>query len=257
MLQLWNSKRRLDATYGLLLVKCLEGGDTKTAENICRRLRLLAQGQGIIGCLLINKCIHVIIGQNQRLPSDSISPPLSPTWQQVDQYRQGIPPQQTSGGQPQDNYPLGYPQWPHSQQGGLPQDFGQQGAPPQGFNQERGPPQGFNQQGGPPQGFNQQGGPPQGFNQQGGPHQGFNQQGGLQGFNYQRGFQGFGQQGVPPQGFSQQGGGFNQQGGLQGLGQQGSPTQGGFDRQGDHVNADVPFRGSSSSPETDGPAGEI
>lgn len=194
MLEIWKSKKGLDATYELLLVKCLEGRDTNTAEKICR---LLAQGS----CL---KCIHdikwVFLGQNQ-----SGSPPLSPSWQQgqVGQYggpMQGIPPQQASGGQPQDNYysPQCYPP-PQS-------SFGQQGGPPQGS---------FGQQGGPPQDFDQQGGPPQGFDQQGGPPQDFGQQGGL------------GQQGGPPHG-------------------------------GGHPNANIPFRGSSSSsPETDGPAGEI
>lgn len=46
VLQIWKSKinARLGiwATYGLLLEKCLEGRDTKTAENICK---LIQQGQ--------------------------------------------------------------------------------------------------------------------------------------------------------------------------------------------------------------------
>ena len=36
-----NARLGTFATYGLLLEKCLEGGDTKTAENICK---LIQQG---------------------------------------------------------------------------------------------------------------------------------------------------------------------------------------------------------------------
>ena len=42
VLQLWKDRSGLDATYELLLMKCLKGKDAKTAENICGRL--LAQG---------------------------------------------------------------------------------------------------------------------------------------------------------------------------------------------------------------------
>jgi hypothetical protein len=46
VLQVWKAKINLRpnmwATYGLLLVKCLDGGDIRTAEVICR---LIQQGQ--------------------------------------------------------------------------------------------------------------------------------------------------------------------------------------------------------------------
>jgi hypothetical protein len=43
LLRVWrdkiNARPDLRATYGLLLEKCLEGGDTKTAEAICKLIQ--------------------------------------------------------------------------------------------------------------------------------------------------------------------------------------------------------------------------